>query len=207
MLDKAHGWAKGAPAMTYENEVATAFDILLEEIENAVEGLNQDGAKAFQKDDYERIRELMEKGSQMRTFRERVNELQKEWGNIFATVTPPRKRRRKRSRKATKRLERGLRTREDVFRVPILQALVQLGGSGPMAKVLDKVGRLMKSQLNEYDRSPLPYTPGSPRWRNTAQWARNELVKEGLLASDSPRGTWEITEEGERWLAAQKKRG
>jgi len=193
--------------MTYENEVATAFDILLEEIENAVEGLNQDGAKAFQKDDYERIRELMEKGSQMRTFRERVNELQKEWGNIFATVTPPRKRRRKRSRKATKRLERGLRTREDVFRVPILQALVQLGGSGPMAKVLDKVGRLMKSQLNEYDRSPLPYTPGSPRWRNTAQWARNELVKEGLLASDSPRGTWEITEEGERWLAAQKKRG
>ena len=193
--------------MTYENEVATAFDILLEEIENAIEGLNQDGAAAFQKDDYERIRELMEKGSQMRTFRERVNELQKEWGNIFATVTPPRKRRRKRSRKATERLERGLRTREDVFRVPVLEALVQLGGSAPMAEVLDKVGDLMKRQLNEYDRSPLPSTPGSPRWRNTAQWVRNELVKEGLLASDSPRGTWEITEEGERWLAAQMKRG
>ncbi len=34
--------------MTYENEVATAFDIVLEEIENAIEGLNQDGAEAFQ---------------------------------------------------------------------------------------------------------------------------------------------------------------
>ncbi len=58
------------------------FDIVLEEIENAIEGLNQDGAEAFQKDDYERIRELMEKGSQMRTFRERVNELQKERGLV-----------------------------------------------------------------------------------------------------------------------------
>jgi len=193
--------------MTYENEVATAFDIVLEEIENAIEGLNQDGAEAFQKGNYDQARELMEKGSQMTAFRERVNDLQKEWGNIFATITPPRKRRRKRSRKATKRLERGLRTREDAFRVPVLQALVQLGGSASVTEVMDKVGDLMKRQLNEYDRSSLPSTPGSPRWRNTAQWARNGLVREGLLASDSPRGTWEITEEGERWLATQTKRG
>jgi len=193
--------------MTDENEVVTAFDILLEEIENAIEGLNQDGSEAFQKADYERTRELMEKGSQMMAFRERVNDLQKEWSNIFATVTPPRKRRRKRSRKATKRLERGLRTREHAFHVPILQALVQLGGSASVAEVMDKVSDLMKSQLNEYDRSSLPSTPDSPRWRNTTQWARNALVKEGLLASDSPRGTWEITKEGERWLATQTKQG
>jgi hypothetical protein len=148
----------------------------------------------------------MEKGSQMTAFRERVNDLQKEWGNIFATITP-RKRRRKRSRKATERLERGLRTREDAFRVPILQALVQLGGSAPVTEVMNKVSDLMKNQLNEYDRSSLPSTPASPRWRNTAQWARNAMVREGLLASDSPRGTWEITEEGERWLATQTTRG
>ncbi|MEM7820360.1 MAG: winged helix-turn-helix domain-containing protein, partial [Candidatus Aenigmatarchaeota archaeon] len=35
-----------------------------------------------------------------------------------------------------------------------------------------------------------------------AQWARNAMVKEGLLASDSPRGVWEITAVGRRWLAA-----
>ena len=46
-------------------------------------------------------------------------------------------------------------------------------------------------------------TPGLPRWRNTAQWARNAMVKEGLLASDSPRGVWEITAEGKQWLEAQ----
>ncbi|MCK4316500.1 MAG: winged helix-turn-helix domain-containing protein [Anaerolineae bacterium] len=63
----------------------------------------------------------------------------------------------------------------------------------------------MKNQLNEYDRSPLPSTPDSPRWRNTAQWARNGMVKEGLMASDSPRRIWEITDEGEQWLEAQMK--
>jgi restriction system protein len=190
--------------VTYENEVATAFDIVLEEIEDAIEGLNQDGAEAFQKRDYERARDLMEKGSQMTAFREKVNELQKEWGNIFAKVSV-RKRRRKRSRKAQKRLERGLRTREDGFHIPILQALVLLDGSASMAEVLDKVGDLMKDQLNEYDRSPLPSTPDSPRWRNTAQWARNAMVKEGLLASDSPRGVWKITEKGKQWLETQFK--
>ena len=118
----------------------------------------------------------------------------------------PRRRRRKRSQKAQKRLERGLRTREDAFRIPILQALVQMDGSGPVAEVLDEVGDLMKKKLNDYDSSPLPSTPDSLRWRNTAQWARNAMVKEGLLASDSSRGTWKITEEGEQWLEAQTKR-
>ena len=190
--------------MTYENEVATAFDIVLEEIEDAIEGLNQDGAEAFQKGDYDRARELMEKGSQMTAFREKVNELQKEWENIFAKVSV-RRRRRKRSRKAQKRLERGLRTREDAFRAPILQALVLLDGSAPVTEVMEKVGDVMKDQLNEYDRLALPSTPDLPRWRNTAQWARNAMVKEGLLASDSPRGVWEITAEGKQWLEAQSK--
>jgi predicted transcriptional regulator len=31
------------------------------------------------------------------------------------------------------------------------------------------------------------------------------MFKESLLASDSPRGTWEITKEGKRWLEAQMK--
>ena len=183
--------------MAHEDEVIRAFDIVLEEVEDAIEELNQAGAKAFQKGDYDRARKLMDQGSQLTTFREKVNELQKEWGSIA------RKRKRKGDEKPLKRLERGLRTREDAFRIPILQALVQMNGSAEMSKVLDKVGELMQDQLNEYDRSPLPSTPDSPRWRNTAQWARNAMVKEGLLASDSPRGTWEITKQGRQWLKAQ----
>ncbi len=190
--------------MTYEDEVIRAFDIVLEQVEDTIEELNQDGAKAFGKGDYDQARKLMDQGSQMTAFRGKVNDLQKEWGKIFGKVRA-RKQRRKGDEQAPKRLGRGLRTREDAFRIPILQALVQLGGSAQSAKALDTVGELMQDQLNEYDRSPLPSTPDSIRWRNTAQWARNAMVKEGLLASDSPRGTWAISKQGRQWLKAQTK--
>ena len=183
-----------------QNEVAIAFDIVLEEIENAIAALNQQGAQAFQAGKYDVARDLMEKGSQMAAFRTKVNDLQKEWLNIFATITPSKAL--KRSRKVAERLKRGLRTPEDAFRIPILQSLIELGGSGAMADVLDKVEAKVRNQLNAYDRYPLPSDPTETRWRNTAQWARNAMVREGLMSSDSPRGVWEITDAGRRWLAA-----
>ncbi|MDH7482965.1 MAG: winged helix-turn-helix domain-containing protein [Armatimonadota bacterium] len=183
-----------------QNEVAIAFDIVLEEIENAITALNREEVQAFQAGEYDVARELMEKGRLMTAFRKKIVDLQKEWLNIFTTVRPPKDR--KRSRKVAERLKRGLRTPEDEFRIPILQSLADLGGSAPMTDVLDRVEKVMKNRLNDYDRLPLPSDPSQVRWRNTAQWARNAMVKEGLLASDSPRGVWEITTAGRRWLAA-----
>jgi restriction system protein len=45
----------------------------------------------------------------------------------------------------------------------------------------------------------------TPRWRNTAQWARNSLREEGLIRDDSPRGIWEITDKGRQWLKAEER--
>ena len=188
-----------------QNEVSIAFDILLEEIEHAIEILNQEGAKAFQRADYIGAKELMEKGSQMTAFREKVKDLDKEWTNIFAKTTA-RLRPIKTISRGKDRLRRGLRTPEDAYRVPILRSLIELGGSAEVLKVLDGVGRLMKSRVNSYDLSPLPSDPQELRWRNTAKWARNTLVKEGLLSADSPRGVWTITDAGRRWLAVETKR-
>lgn len=182
----------------YQNEVAVAFDIVLEEIENAIAVLNQEGAQAFEKGKYDIARDLMEKGSQMTAFRSRVRDLQKEWLNIFASIAPHKPRRQKAPR--FKKLQHGLRTPEDEFRIPILQTLVDLGGSAPMNDILDKVGRLMSDKLNPYDRQALPSDLTITRWRNTAQWARAAMVKEGLLSSGSPRGVWEITNIGREFL-------
>jgi hypothetical protein len=186
--------------MMHQNEVAVAFDIVLEEIENAIAALNREGAQAFEGGKYEIARDLMEKGSQMTAFRSRVKDLQKEWLNIFAAVVVPQKPRRQKAPRY-KKLQHGLRTPEDEFRVPILQSLVELGGSAPMNNVLDKVERLVSDKLNAYDRQTLPSDPTIPRWRNTAQWARAAMVKEGLISSNSPRGVWEITDTGRAFLA------
>lgn len=107
--------------MTYENEVAPALDIVIEEIEKVAKGLNTEGAEAFRQGEYETAHELTEKGSQIRTFQDKVKQLQKEWHDTFATVTTRRLKQEK-GRKGTKRLDQGLRSPEDAFRVPIFQA-------------------------------------------------------------------------------------
>ncbi|MBI4762804.1 MAG: winged helix-turn-helix domain-containing protein [Chloroflexota bacterium] len=186
----------------HQNEVVVAFDIVLEEIENAIAALNRDGAQAFEGGKYEIARDLMEKGSQMTAFRDRVKDLQKEWLNIFAAAVHQKVQRQKVPRH--KKLQHGLRTPEDEFRVPILQSLVDLGESAFMNDVLDEVEKLMSHKLNAYDRQTLPSDPAIPRWRNTAQWARAAMVKEGLLSSTSPRGVWEITDSGRKFLEQYK---
>jgi len=79
-------------------------------------------------------------------------------------------------------------------------------------------GRLIKPVLRDVGYLPLASDPDIPRWRNTAQWARHSMVKEGLLKADSPRGIWEITDAGrasifgntalqseERWHSCSRK--
>ncbi|MCX7905990.1 MAG: winged helix-turn-helix domain-containing protein [Bacteroidetes bacterium] len=103
------------------------------------------------------------------------------------------------------RLPRGQRTPEAAFWLPILRALVALGGQAPMSKVLEHVYNQMKPHLKQVDLQGLPLHPKTPRWRNTAQWARLTLVKKGLLRSDSPRGIWAISEQGRKYLDEMKK--
>jgi restriction endonuclease Mrr len=62
----------------------------------------------------------------------------------------------------------------------------------------------MKGILNKYDYEPLPSNPTQKRWENSVQWARNTMVNEGLLSSDSPRGIWEITQKGRDFYNQQK---
>jgi hypothetical protein len=64
--------------------------------------------------------------------------------------------------------------------------------------------RAMKPILKDVDHEPLASEPDMPRWRNSAQWARNTMRQEGLLKDDSPHGTWEITDAGRTRLAEEK---
>ncbi|GAH64592.1 unnamed protein product, partial [marine sediment metagenome] len=95
------------------------------------------------------------------------------------------------------------RTPQQEYRLPILCSLYRAGGSSPASKVLDEVEAEMGDRLNEVDRQKLN-SGRDIRWRNAAMWERAVMVKEGLLKDYSPRGIWELTEEGER--AAQQTR-
>lgn len=87
---------------------------------------------------------------------------------------------------------------------PVLEALVDMGGSGATADVLRQVFGKMEATLTGKDREPV--SGGEARWRNTARWARKLMVNDGRLRKDSPAGRWDISEEGRGWLRAQRRR-
>lgn len=104
--------------------------------------------------------------------------------------------------KVKREIKRGKKTPEKEYFIPLLESLIEMGGSGKIKKVVDKVGEKMKDNLNNYDWQQLK--TGEIRWRNTAEWARNTLKNRGLLKSDSPRGIWEISEKGRRYYKEKK---
>lgn len=91
------------------------------------------------------------------------------------------------------------RTPEEDYIIPLLESLVELGGRARTKDVLDRVYQKMKDQLTEADKEKLPKGQDI-RWRNTVQWCRFALVKEGLITPNTPRRTIEITEKGREYL-------
>jgi len=182
-------------------EVIPAFDMLLEELYAIIPELNKQGAQLMEEKKYTEARKLISKAESVIAFQAKVEALRSEWVNL--AVPPTQKSDNKKKpvqREMTKMLKQGLRTPNKAFLLPILQALVQLGGSGQVGEVLDLVEEMMKDILNKYDYDSIPSNPKVVRWQNNAQWARLKLVQEGYLASDSPRGVWEITEKGQQRL-------
>ena len=98
------------------------------------------------------------------------------------------------------RISKGLRTPEPAFFRPILQALSDLGGAAKRSDVFNVLESSMRDILKPIDYQTLSSEAEQVRWQNSAQWARNLMVKEGLLQPDSLVGIWEITEKGRAFL-------
>lgn len=114
-------------------------------------------------------------------------------GHRMETPTPPKR----------KKLRKGLKTPQQAYRHPILEALYELGGSATVGDVLELVEKKMKPLLIEVDYQKLP-SGVDIRWRNTAMWERYNLVKEGLLKPESPDGIWELSDKGVQEVKTKK---
>jgi hypothetical protein len=99
------------------------------------------------------------------------------------------------NRPGGKRRRRGLRTPETGFYLPVLQALIEMGGSGRTADVIERVGVIMNGRLNAVDRELLSST-GLPRWDTSVRFARMSMARIVLLGDGSRHGVWEITDKG-----------
>jgi len=177
--------------------VQGAFELLIESLEEEVNGINHAGAAAFEHGNYQQVDAMRARVNALIALREKVLALRGEWESIMPTLEEVAAAHGESvSRRDLGRLPKGVRTPEREFELPILQSLAALGGKARMADVLEKVGKTLRPLLKEADYQTLPSDPDSVRWRNTAQWTRLTLVKQGDMNPDSPRGVWEITPQG-----------
>jgi hypothetical protein len=178
-----------------QTPVQSAFEHLLEEVEKEFAAVNGEGSDAFKSGNYDRAQALLKRAGELSLFRDKVMALRKEWEAIVPKKVAPVPQHRPQPK-----LPKGLRTPEEEYVQPILRALDERGGSANINTVLQRVYELMKDKLNQYDHEPLNSDPNQPRWRNAAQWARDAMVKQGLLRNDSPTGTWQLTDAGRKRL-------
>ena len=178
-----------------EASVKAALEMLLEEVERAIEGMKRKASMAIDKEDSKHVKKCLNWIDEVKSFRVKVITLNKEWDKFEAS-----KREKYHPGTVIIRIPRGQRTPMEDFYLPILNALVQIGGSGEAKEILARVEQLMKGTLNDIDYQSLPSNPQVLRWHNTANWARFKMVGRGLLQKNSPRGIWEITEAGRRFL-------
>jgi hypothetical protein len=181
------------------SNVSSGFEMLLEEVEAEIEFFTRVVSRAFESRDFRKVDEARTQAETVTAFRDKVAALRKEWEAISGSEAEVDEET-KAERRNLGRLRKGLRTPEAAFYLPILKALVDLGGSAKMQVVLDKVHSTMKPVLKDVDHQPLASDGETPRWSNSAQWARNTLRQEGLLRGDSPHGTWAITDAGRERL-------
>ena len=178
--------------------VVTAFERLLEEIEAQIDFANSAGIDGFQSQDYDRIKEVLERVKKMTIFRDEVDKLRREWTELFIQdeekVPEAHAKRRNLGR-----LKHGETTPNEAYKLPILEALESLGSSAKTNEVYELVLQRMKGVLRDLDYERLD--SGPLRWQVSARWARNWMVKEGLLRNDSPHGVWQISEAGKRFLS------
>ncbi len=178
-------------------ETQEAFDTLFKAASAELEKVQQEGATYFASGDTAHVRDAADQVERIQAVILAVGQLKDLWEKaipfeaptitpnpivIMNQTTPP-----------------GMKTLRERFGLPILQALVEMGGKGLTSLVLDRVGETMTGDLSDIDQEILPGR-SDIRWRNTAQLARLDLVKSGYLSDRSPNDTWEITEEGRKYL-------
>ena len=187
------------------DEVSTALLLLRDALAEEAQRINDEGARAMKKGDYKTAEGVIDFARRLMAFRSRVEGLGKEWSGLeglrdkasveIQEIVSKRFFGRKPSGDITPQL---------AYCRPLLEVLVEMGGSGRTGRVLDKLGEKMKPVLKPKDYETHESDAKQLRWRNTAQWARNLMVNEdGRMKKNSARGVWEISESGRAWLKKQ----
>jgi restriction system protein len=184
------------------DDVSAALHLLGESLQGEVLRINQEGAGAMHAGDYETAQAVIDFAKRLTDFRQKVEKLSEEWKQLedqrnAATIEVQQIV----SKRFFGKSKKGDITPHEDFCRPLLEVLVEMGGQGKTKHVLDRLGEKMQHILKPKDYEPHESDGKTIRWRNSAQWARNEMAnKDGRMKQGSPHGLWEISDTGRAWL-------
>ena len=186
------------------DDVSEALALLRDSLAEEEQRIRGEGAAAMQTGDYDTATSVIEFAKSLLSFQQKVEGLVSEWETLedLRDAASPAVQEIVSKRFFGKR-KKGEITPHTAYCRPILEVLVELGGSGKTKAVLDRVGEEMKGALKPVDYEPHKSDGKSIRWRNSAQWARNRMVNEDGRMKKSTNGIWEISEKGRKWLRSQ----
>lgn len=182
--------------------VATAFQMMLEELDREIDEVKAASKLAVDRSDYDAANETLEFARAIEQLRRKVVALRDEWERPAAGARRPGERQGKYGGERT-RTRRGEATPQEQYCRPVLTALVELGGSARADDVLRRVEREMRAALRPRDYEPMESDPNLPRWRSNAMWARNTMREDGRIKEVARRGIWEISDAGRAWLESE----
>lgn len=189
-----------------QNDVSTALGLLRDSLAEEEQRIRSEGAKAMQEGDYDTATSVIEFAKRLQAFEKEVEALVSEWDELedLRDAASPAVQEIVSKRFFGKKRKGEITPHTDYYG-PILEALVEMGGSGKTKLVLDRVGEKMKGVLKPIDYEAHKSDEKQIRWRNSAQWARNTMVNDdGRMKKGSPNGIWEISAKGRASVAPGK---
>lgn len=184
------------------DDVGAALGLLQGALGDEEQRIRTEGAKAMQKGDFDTATSVIDFARRLLAFRGRVGALEKEWAELEAmrdAASPAVQE--IVSKRFFGRRGSGEITPQQAYCRPLLEVLVEMGGSGRTRDVLDRLGEKMKGTLKPKDFEKHKSEAQQIRWRNAAQWARNLMVNtDGRMKKGTASGRWEISDKGRAWL-------
>lgn len=170
-----------------------ALNSLIQELDQILSEFNDKFLQLTSQKRFDEAQVTLDEAKRITNLQQKVQNLQDEW------FIPGSEKRQKKPR-----IKAEGRTPEWEFRIPILEALIDLGGHAHCQRVKNWIGLEMVNLLTEADRETL--SDGKTiRWENSVHWERQALVDEGLLYPSRRMGIWEITPAGREVVAKSKK--
>jgi len=188
-------------------DVGEALDLLSSEVREEIQRIRGEGAEAMKNGDYDTAKSVIEFAGKLESFAGDVDKLVEKWGTIAVQHdAEPEVVQAIVGKSFFGKAKKGTITPHRDFYVPLLTALVQLGGKAKPKEAIARIGKLMAGNLKPKDYESLKSGSDIVRWENKVRWARSSLVNQlGYMRDDLPNGIWAISDKGQSWLESQIK--